>query len=40
LKLTDLGFSLEFIREEGIWFGTKILEDEPTEEFCKLITPA
>jgi hypothetical protein len=39
LKLTDIGFSLEFIREEGIWFGTKILEDEPTEELCKLITP-
>ncbi|MHA1983865.1 MAG: hypothetical protein ACW967_05890, partial [Candidatus Hodarchaeales archaeon] len=39
LKLTDMGFSLEFIREEGIWLGTVILEDEPTEEFCKLITP-
>jgi hypothetical protein len=39
LKLTDMGFSLEFIREEGIWFGIKILEDEPTEELCKSITP-
>lgn len=37
LKLTDKGFSLEFIREEGIWFGTKELVDEPTEELCKTL---
>ena len=38
LYLTELEFSLEFLFEENIWFGTKILETEPTEEFCKLIS--
>lgn len=39
LQLTNIGFLLEFIIEEGIWFGMKILENEPSEELCKLISP-
>ncbi|MHA2156632.1 MAG: hypothetical protein ACXABU_14915 [Candidatus Hodarchaeales archaeon] len=39
LNLSDKGFTFGFIREEGIWYGTKNLETEPTEELCKIITP-
>ena len=39
LQLTNVGFLLEFIIEEGIWSAMKILEKEPSEELCKLISP-
>lgn len=38
-KLLDQGFSIGFIREEGIWYGTKILVTEPNEDSFNLINP-
>jgi hypothetical protein len=32
-------FELKFIEKEGIWFGKKVLEEEPKEEFCRFILP-
>lgn len=39
INLQDERFDLWFISEEGIWFGTKLLESEPTEELSKLLIP-
>ena len=39
LKLNKLGFSLGFIVEEGIWYCSKLLEQEPTQEFSEKIHP-
>ena len=39
LSLTKFGFSLEFLFEENIWYGTKTISEEPTEEICNLLTP-
>ena len=32
-------FKLDIIKEEGIWFGTKKLETEPTEKLLSCIMP-
>lgn len=39
LKLSYSGFSLDFIGEEGIWFGIKLLENEPNEKLYENVTP-
>ena len=39
LSLTKYGFTLEFLFEENIWYGTKTITEEPTEEICNLLTP-
>lgn len=39
LSLTDYGFSLEFLFEENIWYGTKTITEEPTEDICNLLIP-
>ncbi|PWI48299.1 hypothetical protein CEE45_07535 [Candidatus Heimdallarchaeota archaeon B3_Heim] len=36
---TDHDFSLDIIKEEGIWYGTKKLESEPTEELINQLMP-
>jgi hypothetical protein len=38
LELSKKQFTIKFIREEGIWFAKKVLNKEPDEELCKLIT--
>ena len=38
-KLNDKGFTLGVIGEEGIWYASKVLEKDPTEGICQLITP-
>ena len=35
----DNGFKLDIIIEEGIWFGTKKLEAEPTEKLISQLLP-
>lgn len=38
-RLHDKGFILGVVAEESIWFATKTLENEPTEELRKSIIP-
>ena len=39
LSLTKHGFTLEYLFEENVWYGTKSITEEPTEEICNLLTP-
>jgi hypothetical protein len=39
LILYKSGFKLSFIEKEGIWFVKKVLDEEPSKEFCELILP-
>ncbi|UCG04376.1 MAG: hypothetical protein JSW11_10385 [Candidatus Heimdallarchaeota archaeon] len=37
--LNEKGFTLNLVREECIWYVTKALETEPTEEMCESLNP-